>query len=261
VQQGVSGIPQILSTDIFESFYKQSNAQQQLTGGRYRPLSLVTFAIDKQLFGNEPGAKHLVNALLYALSVVVIFFCFHRSFRLSLAASLFSAFLFAIHPIHTEVVANVKSRDEILSLLFYVLTLIYFLKWKDTGKRISLLSMLGMFFLALLSKEYAVTLLVILPTVAFVFRRENIFQSMRGSVWLLLTFAVYALLRYKIVGMGTVVQTDPLNDPYLFASDIERAATCFYIILKYLYLLLVPVSLSADFNCWICSSFCFISRW
>jgi tetratricopeptide (TPR) repeat protein len=248
VQQGVSGISQILSTDIYESYYRQNNAEQQLTGGRYRPLSIVTFAIDKQLFGNEPGGKHLVNALLYALSIVVIFSCFYRSFRLSLAVSLFSAFLFAIHPIHTEVVANIKSRDEILSLLFYVLTIIYFLKWKDTDRKIYLLSTLGMFFLALLSKEYAVTLLVILPAVAFVFRRENILQSLKAGVWLLFPFIVYALLRYKFVGIGSVVQTDPLNDPYLFASGTERTATCFYILLKYLSSLLVPVPLSADYS-------------
>ncbi|MEO8765612.1 MAG: tetratricopeptide repeat protein [Ginsengibacter sp.] len=248
VQQGVSGIPQILSTDIYESFYRQNNAQQQLSGGRYRPLSLVTFAIDKQLFGDDPGAKHLVNALLYALSIVVFFFCFRRSLRLSLAVSFFSTLLFAIHPIHTEVVANIKSRDEILSLLFYVLTIIYFLQWKDTGRKVFLLAMLGVFFLALLSKEYSVTLFVILPAVAFIFRGKNILQSLTPAIWLLLPFTVYALLRYKVVGIGSVTQIDPLNDPYLFASGIERTATSFYIILKYLGLLLFPVSLSADYS-------------
>ena len=53
VQQGFRGIPKILSTDAYESFYRQMGAKQQLEGGRFRPLSVVTFAIEQQFFGSN----------------------------------------------------------------------------------------------------------------------------------------------------------------------------------------------------------------
>jgi hypothetical protein len=74
VQEGVRGIPKILSTDAYESFYRQMGAKQQLSGGRYRPLSVVTFAVEQQLFGSPEEAppsddvafvRHFMNAVSY----------------------------------------------------------------------------------------------------------------------------------------------------------------------------------------------------
>ena len=81
VQQGLRGVPKILKTDSYDSFYKQMNAKQQLSGGRYRPLSVVTFALEEQFFGNGDKEKpsdtvtyvrHVVNVLLYIFSIIVL---------------------------------------------------------------------------------------------------------------------------------------------------------------------------------------------
>ena len=73
VQQGFSGIPKILTRDAYDSFYRQQNASQQFSGGRYRPLSIVTFAIEQQFFGSKAKDKpdndvafirHVMNVLL-----------------------------------------------------------------------------------------------------------------------------------------------------------------------------------------------------
>src|ERR1035437_4264305 len=54
VQQGLKGIPKILSKDAYDSFYRQMNAKDQLSGGRYRPLSIVTFAIEQEFIAAPP---------------------------------------------------------------------------------------------------------------------------------------------------------------------------------------------------------------
>src|ERR1019366_10006391 len=64
VQNGLRGIPKILSTDAYDSYYRQMGAKQQLTGGRYRPLSVVTFAIEQQLFGSNAKEKPEDDAAL-----------------------------------------------------------------------------------------------------------------------------------------------------------------------------------------------------
>jgi hypothetical protein len=57
VQKGFAGIPEILANDAYKSFYESMGVDQQLAGGRYRPLSIVTFAIEQQLFGERRGAR------------------------------------------------------------------------------------------------------------------------------------------------------------------------------------------------------------
>src|ERR1044071_512508 len=81
VQEGLRGIPRIFASDVYESFYAQMGAEQQLSGGRYRPLSVATFALEQQLFGSTETVKppddvaplrHFGNVFLYILSVVLL---------------------------------------------------------------------------------------------------------------------------------------------------------------------------------------------
>ena len=150
VQQGLAGIPQILTTDAYQSYLEKKNGSNQLAGGRYRPLSLVTFAVEQQALGintetdakakdakliSDMHARHVVNVLLYILSVVVLLY-FLRYVVLpgQPMVAFVAALLFTVHPIHTEVVANVKSRDEILSVLFISLTFIKAFRYREEKK-------------------------------------------------------------------------------------------------------------------------------
>lgn len=251
VQKGFAGIKAIFSTDMFASYledYEVKGDNNKLSGGRYRPLSIATFAIEQQFVGFDPGPKHVVNVLLYGLLIILIFHFILHSLRLSLSVAFISAFLFALHPVHTEVVANIKSRDEILSLIFYILTIALFLKYYDTKNRKNLVLTCLCFIAALLSKEYAITLLAVLPVAAYTLRNATISASLK-SVWqLALLFVFYAFIRGKIVGWGAPEQMDPLNNPYVYASGIEKLATKIYVLLKYFVLLIIPYPLSADYS-------------
>ena len=262
VQQGFRGIPKILTTDAYDSFYKSMNAGQQLSGGRYRPLSIVSFAIEQQFFGSKKSPtqqasptelaslRHVVNVLFYILSIVVLLF-FLRTFIFE--NNTFVAFvislLFLIHPIHTEVVANVKSRDEILSFLFIILTFIKSLRYVETGRKKELFMGLFYYFLALLSKEYAITLVVLIPLLLYIKKNSSIKQSFLSALPFFALAMAYLLIRFSIVGKGANIEnTDVLNDPFKFASPDEKWATKIEILNHYLRLLIYPHPLSSDYS-------------
>jgi hypothetical protein len=163
VKQGVSGIPTLLTHDSFYGFDNDLGR----TGQRktYRPLSFVMFAVEWQFFPNMPVAGHIVHVILYAGLGVVLLFLLRRLFRASSKEKNGSfltewlpfgaALLFVVHPIHTEVVNNIKSRDEILALLCALGSLLLLIKSIDTtSPKLHVTSVL-LFGLALLSKESA----------------------------------------------------------------------------------------------------------
>ena len=67
---GLAGLPEIFTQDAFVGALGDSG---QVAGGRYRPLSVATFAVEWELFGEAPFVGHLVNVLIYALSVVLLY--------------------------------------------------------------------------------------------------------------------------------------------------------------------------------------------
>lgn len=266
VQKGLAGIGDILTKDAYQSYLAQHNRGNQLAGGRYRPLSLITFAIEQQLLGLAPGNetpdarevrvahdmhfRHVVNVVLYIISVIALLYLFTNVLlRGNSVAAFTAALLFAVHPVHTEVVANVKSRDEILSLLFITLTFIQFFRYTDGHKKGNLLWALLCFFLALLSKEYAVTLLVLIPLSVFIFRKQPAISSVKSILPFLAPLGIYLLLRFSAVSAAAEgAEKDVLNNPYLYASATEMIATKIFVLLDYLRLLIFPHPLSADYS-------------
>lgn len=269
VQQGFRGIPKIMSTDAYDSFYKQMNARQQLSGGRYRPLSIVTFAVEQQFFGTKKIAqitenngtisdsektlasvRHLINVVLYVFSVaLLLYFLRNYIFTEVPIITFVTSLIFLIHPIHTEVVANVKSRDEILSFLFITLTLLLTLHYKQTSQKKYLLFGLLSYFLALLSKEYAITLLILIPMLLYIVKKLSIKESLIAVAPYFVIAAVYLYIRFSIVGKGgTIANPDVLNDPFKYASASEALATKIELLNHYLKLLFYPHPLSSDYS-------------
>lgn len=259
VQKGFRGIGKILKTDAYESFYRQMNAKQQLSGGRYRPLSVVTFAIEQQLFGSKAEIKpeddvatvrHFVNVALYILSVVLLLY-FLRTFifKETETIAFLTCIIFLIHPMHTEVISNVKSRDEIMSFLFIVLTFIALFRYRETKKMKQLGYGLLFYFLALLSKEYGITLVVLIPMLLFIVHKETLKDSIVAAIPFMLVAGLYMLIRLSVVGLGsTVANPDVLNNPYMFATTPEKWATRIEILNHYLRLLFFPHPLSSDYS-------------
>lgn len=279
VHQGIAGIPDILSKDAYFSYYKQLNTSNQLSGGRYRPLSIVTFAVEQQFFGavhdlavdslirsgvsyerelpyekrfiQQMHVRHVVNVLLYALTgIVLLWFLRKVVFTGNPVPAFIAALLFVIHPIHTEVVANVKSRDEIMSLLFICLTFVTAFRYcEDTTKKKWLWLSLLCYFLAFLSKEYAITLIGLLPLSFYLFRKETIGKSITATLPYLGVVVLYLLLRMQAIGARNELSDNDIQiNPYAWANHAEKIATEIATSLNYLKLLLFPYPLSSDYS-------------
>ncbi|NCX94829.1 MAG: hypothetical protein EBX41_00215 [Chitinophagia bacterium] len=275
VQKGVSGIGEIMTQDAYQSYLVQRNGGNQLSGGRYRPLSLVSFAIEQQLLGVDADAdsyngvagggrskdseakllsdmhfRHGVNVLLYIACLIVLLRLFQTVFFPNdTYQALWAVLLFAVHPLHTEVVANVKSRDELLSVLFIGLTFLSFFKEKKDKGINGIAITCIYFFLALLSKEYAATLLVLLPLCFYIVKRYSAGDSVKAVLPLLVPFGIYMLLRLSsVVAAAEGAEKDIMNYPYLFASGVQKLATECWVLLRYLQMLFVPYPLCADYS-------------
>jgi protein O-mannosyl-transferase len=270
VQKGVAGIPEILRTDAFQSYLESRNADNQLEGGRYRPLSLITFAVEQQILGineNDGSTKeserlrdekmvrdmhprHVANVLLYIGSVILLLYFLRTTvFPSNTIFAFVAAMLFLIHPLHTEVVANVKSRDEILSLLFFTLTFITALQYFDNRSVKNLVATSLCLFLALLSKEYALTMVVLLPLLFYFFRKTDLKTAFVVAAPINIAIIVYLILRFTSVsGAAEGAEKDIMNNPYLYATLPQQVATKLFVLLQYLKLLFLPATLSVDYS-------------
>jgi Tfp pilus assembly protein PilF len=143
--------------------------------GHYIPLTWMTFGLDYLLWGMNPFGYHLTSLLLHAANAVVFFFLVRRLLRLALpsrserghalvVSAGFAALMFAIHPLRVESVAWATERRDILSGLFYLATILMYLRACEEGARSRGWYWLSVavFVCALLSKSMVVNLPVVL---------------------------------------------------------------------------------------------------
>ncbi|KAG8188762.1 hypothetical protein JTE90_012233 [Oedothorax gibbosus] len=124
----------------------------------YRPLCVLTFRINYALNHLDPWGYHLFNIILHVL-VCLLYLRLCQLF-LSSTASFIAAFLFAVHPIHTEAVTGIVGRAEILSSLFFLLAFLSYIKCSKSFQstdRLQLLCCLFFIVCATLSKEQGIT--------------------------------------------------------------------------------------------------------
>jgi tetratricopeptide (TPR) repeat protein len=258
-KKGFGGIWQILTTDSFHGFFKDGDKQNLVSGGRYRPLSVVLFAVEYQFFGKNAFLGHLFTIIWYSLMCFILLITLQLLFKEVKHGKLIAtiaAIIFTIHPIHTEAVANIKGRDEILSLLFSVLALYSLLIWIDERKKMGLYAGIFSFFLGLLAKENAITFLGVIPLAIWLFRSNDTKLAIKTGLVLLVPGIVFLAIRQSILGDTFVAESmELMNNPFLKFEDGryipftsgERLATIIFTWLMYLKLLFWPLVLTHDY--------------
>ena len=125
--------------------------------GHWHPLTWLTHMADCQIFGLWAGGHHLTNAALHAAATVILFLVLRRLTGM-LWRSAFVAAVFAVHPLRAESVAWIAERKDVLSGLFFMLTLLAYANYARRPSRGRYLVMALLFALGLLSKNMLVTL-------------------------------------------------------------------------------------------------------
>ena len=125
-------------------------------GGNWHPLTTISHMFDCQLYGLKPKGHHFSNVLLHTIAVILLFLVL-RQMTGALWRSAFVAALFAIHPLHVESVAWISERKDVLSALFFLLTLGAYIRYVRRPSVTSYLLLLLVFAFGLMSKPMLVT--------------------------------------------------------------------------------------------------------
>ena len=123
----------------------------------WHPLTWLSHMLDVQLFGLDAGRHHLINVLLHIANTLLLFGLLHSATG-TLGRSSFVAGLFALHPLHVESVAWVAERKDVLSTLFWMLTVWAYVAYVRRPRLGRYLAVLLLFALALMAKPMVVTL-------------------------------------------------------------------------------------------------------
>ena len=247
VQKGLSGIGETFAYGSLEKYNGMKGVQP------YRPVTLISFALQKELFDNSPTKAHWVNVLLYALLLLALFNLFLKLLPdIDPIVSGLIVLLFAAHPVHTEVVASVKSQDELLTALFSLLALSYAISLIKSPKyslKFSLLSILC-FSLALLSKESSFAMILIFPLTFWLLGSQTIRRSLIYSLPYLGAGFIFLLVRHlvfagEIQNYHNTILENVISGARTFG---EVSATKMEILFHYLRLLFVPWPLSWDYS-------------
>lgn len=252
-KKGFDGIKEIWTNDLMTGFF--GSKKNLVEGGRYRPLALTTHAIEWQFFEKNPALSHFINVVLYGLIGVLLLSVLKRIFgwkdkKWWWSLSFLIVVIYMAHPLHTEVAANIKSRDEIMSLLFALLAFRAVLIYLENKSKSELILSGVWFILSLFSKESSVTFLGIIPLTLLFFPKGNLKQSITAMAPLAVFTLIYLVIRLAVFadqGASLDVAEELMNKPYLQATDGERLASIFLTMGIYLKLLVFPHPLTHDY--------------
>lgn len=242
-KRGFDGIPDLWT---HHSRYGYWNSVGEL----YRPIPMTMFAIEWAIAPDKPSLSHFINILFYALSGALLFVTLARWMRdYNILLPLLATLFFMAHPVHVEVVANIKSRDEILMFGFATLALFFLHKYLETNKIGVMLASLASYTLALFSKENAVTFVAIVPLMLWFFTKSDFKKITLTTLPYLLPALLFVLVRKAVIGSLTNPgETYALDNILVAAKGADYYANAFLLLGKYLWSLFVPYPLSSDFG-------------
>lgn len=219
-------------------------------GGDYRPVTILSFWIERLLFTRlTPGSSHFVNVLLFGIILIqiyrlVIISKFIIDDRKLISLALITSLLFLIHPNHVSVVANIKSRDNILSMLFGLSAALQFIRYYDNKNSKHVLFSLLLFLLALLSKRDAYSLLFYPILILILFRsntKKNTIQLTLFTLFIIFISSIIYQLTYTIPESRFYLSTFRLEETPILSNDtftnrISLALTTFIYYIKFLFI-------------------------
>lgn len=222
--------------------------------GLWRPLTIFGYALQWAI-SPEPWLFHTVNVLMHAAATVLVYLLLVR-LTASVPGSLVGALLFAVHPVHTEAVANVVGQAELIAAITtFGACLIHMGRPRDSelgwGRRIAILTL---FLVGILAKESAIVLPGLLVALDLAqgrlrLERASLAPYLRGMGMPLFLCAAVTVFyfAYRVDVLGSIGGIDAA--PALtFLKEEHRVLVAFRAWLEYVRLLVLPLELSADYS-------------
>jgi len=229
--------------DIFTSAYWEPLG---ITGGLYRPVTILSYMLEYSIAGHNPLLYHLDNILLHYLCTVLVFLIVSRVTG-KFAGGLIGSLLFAVHPVHAEAVAWVSGRSDLLASFFTLAALYTFIR-TSRHRLWPFLSPL-LLLVGLMSKETALVLPVLVLCYLLLFERDARGSNLRGVVSSLFPFAlvlcIYMAVRFAVLGAEFSPQDtgQVLGD----TKGFWRALVMIRVFLEYLRLSAFPTDMQVHY--------------
>lgn len=232
--KGISAIPKMFTSRTFSD----NNGE----GYEYRPVVAASFAIEHQLFGINPHTSHLISVLLYLLIAVVLYRLLQKWFTgQGEWLIFFIALLFLIHPLRTEVVDNIKSRDELLSILGSLSCLWFGLRFHETGKWYYAVLYPVCFLFGFLAKHSTAPYVVLLPLTLYFFTNVDYKKLILYALPLIAMMVLISFVQRMTLphsGRHMLLLENPLVEMKM--NLLQRTATASYVMGRYLWLHIIP---------------------
>ena len=191
----------------------------------------MTYALNYAAHGLSTPGFTAVNVALHA-AVSVLLFALVRRLGASRTVAGIAGIAFAVHPVHTEAVTGIAGRPELLAALFFLISLLCHRKADGPRQWLYRLGAWLAFACALLSKESAITLLLVVPVIDALFppygtgeqpqsRRSRVLSS---YVPLLLVAAAYLVIRHAVLGSITISEACDLAARQPARADLDDGA-------------------------------------
>lgn len=210
----------------------------------YRPLFTVYLTLTYKLFGLwEPG-WHLMNLLVHTMATVFVYYLLRRLSRDNVVA-LLAALLFGLHPAHVESVSWISGIPDPLAAIFYVPSMIWYVRYREEGDRKWLVASVAAFGLAVLCKETPIVLPMVLGAWELTRRRGEKRWATRAKALIpqltpyAIVAAAYLVLRFSVLGR--------ISWRHPFMARVPDSAiwmTVPYVFVNYLRHLIAPFHLS-----------------
>ncbi|MEW6203287.1 MAG: tetratricopeptide repeat protein [bacterium] len=225
---------------VFKSLF--SPKYSEVTNERYyRPVVTLSYALEYQAWGLRPAASHAVNVIFHALNGILLFiFLTYLVPSRQIAAA--SSLLFISHPVQTNAAAFINGRMEIFCAFFFLLSLILFLKSRESSSKAKLLLLLSLttFILALMSKETALILPLSLLLMQLCFTGTGTKKTIATVIPYVIVATAYLAFRLFFIGGSALQMERPLPAWSTFLMMIKVVAL-------YIKLLVFPARLCADY--------------
>ncbi len=194
-----------------------------IVNANWHPVTLVSFYLDYYVHGLSAGGMHLHNGLLHVLNTFLVFLLVRRLVPGRDFVHLFTATLFALHPVNVGAVGWIAERKGLLSATFAFLSMLQYLRYRERGQRGALAASIVLFTLSVLSKATSVVLPVALILVDWYRygdplvprRRADLARALRNK-WIYFAIAlVVGLLTVRAHGMSGALSTTDVMTLYV----------------------------------------------
>lgn len=207
----------------------------------YRPLVTISYLFDYFIWRLNPFGYHLTNIIIHILNVLLIYLLSIKITR-DRVFSIFNGVLWGILAINSEAVNGISYREDLLTMLFFMFAFLLYIWEKEKGNFLLVIVVGSSYFLALLSKEMAVTFPIIVILFDILFYRDTIKKSIKSYILFVFLTLIYLMLRF-LISLGLIQEKAQYVGGNVFVSILLTSK----IFLKYILLTLFPIRLSAEY--------------